>query len=199
MDRDGYRCPVRTNKEAELVSNAACQQKLTHGYPLWLPLMYFPAQIINKHTAKKTNTQFNCCAHVLIAYWCLYIFILCNLTVRKFPILYLWQHTMVLNHPRSVKWHNSQHTYGKTPEFIFSQESLASDQRIRCYVCESHMDLLKALRAKLTSTVTYSWLKILKGPHFVHIYSVYTKLCDFQRNKCRWNLFSYFQTTIAHW
>lgn len=45
------------------------------------------------------------------------------------------------------------------------------------------------LRAELTSTVTYSWLKILKGPHFECIYSVYTELCDFQRNKCRLNVF----------
>lgn len=39
--------------------NAGCQQRCTHGYPLWLPVIYFPAQIINKHTAKKPKYVFN--------------------------------------------------------------------------------------------------------------------------------------------
>lgn len=100
-------------------------------------------------------------------------------------------------------WENFQfYIYDSTPQFwtihnqlhetihstltqlltlYFPKESLASNKMwlfngIRCYVCESHMDLLKALRAELTSTATYSWLKILKGTHFVCIYSAYTEL-----------------------
>lgn len=151
--------------------NTGCQQRRTHGYPLWLPLIYFPAQIITKHTAKTPNTQFNCYAHVLIAYWCL--FILWKRTVRKSPISYLWLHTTVLNHPQSVRWQFTAHLL-ENSLLLFSQESLASDQRIRCYIYESPMDLLKALRTELTSTdmgfhIYSSWLKILKGTHFLCI------------------------------